>query len=97
MSFKFKFVESPDRPIVRVYANSVCTAKTPYDLRLTFGEVTGVEDSTIMVENRAVATMSWSKIKVLINTLTAEVAAFEAINGEIQIPSLSKTEEGTVN
>jgi hypothetical protein len=51
--------EKPD--MQRVYSNIVTGAQTCWGFRLTFGEITQVSETEVVVEDRVVVTLGWSQ------------------------------------
>jgi hypothetical protein len=83
--------EKPD--MQRVYSNIVTGAQTCWDFRLTFGEITQVSETEVVVEDRVVVTLGWSQAKVLRDFLAESIATIEGINGEIKPVLLSRAVE----
>ena len=84
-----KVIHREREGIPRVYANQIQFAKTPFDLRLTFGEIIEVSEDTILIEDRAVITLGWAKVKNLAEFLQKKVEEFESLNGPISEAKLA--------
>lgn len=82
-----EYVEPEDGRLL-VYANNHMIAVTAYDIRVLFGEVVGVTDEKIEIEQRVQVTMTWLQAKYLMENLLQRIAAFEKLNGEIKLPTI---------
>jgi hypothetical protein len=72
---------------ISVYANIVEMHRTPFDLRLTFGEIESISPR-LWIEDRVAVTLSWQEAKRLALYLALQVLGHEQRTKEaIQIPS----------
>jgi hypothetical protein len=75
----------PAGGLPRVYANNLQMATTGFDVRLIFGEVVDLLTDKAIVEQNVQVTMAWAEAKILADFLLANVTAYEALNGPIQL------------
>ena len=76
----------PPEGICRVYSNNIQLASTSFDVRVVFGQVGEVSDEKVTVDQLAQVTLSWAEAKILGEFLTANIKAFEDLNGPIRLP-----------
>lgn len=61
-------------------------------MRIWFGEVQGIEDSQLVVENRVSVTMPIGVAKILALGLEANLRKFESQRGTINVPEIAMRE-----
>jgi queuine/archaeosine tRNA-ribosyltransferase len=66
-----------------IYANYVMVSPTQYDIRMTFGEVTDVNTSRVVIQKRVNVTVSWLEAKVLQKILTAQLQKYQETHGSL--------------
>src|SRR5271157_1489272 len=69
-----------------VYANNTAFNVSTFDFSMTFGEIVGLLDGRLTVEQHTKVTMSPLHVKVSLQVLAQQVAQFEQQFGEIKIP-----------
>jgi hypothetical protein len=74
--------------VLRVYANNVSMSSTRFDLRILFGEVADISEDKAVVENRVQVTITWLEAKLLGDFITANIKAFEELNGPLKLPNI---------
>jgi len=86
-SIEVKRVE-PQEGIFFAYANQIEVGHTAFDLRIAFGELLGIVDGKLTLEQRVQVTLPWLQAKLLARLLTKVVAKFEEVNGPIKLPKM---------
>lgn len=66
-----------------VYCNHFGIGQSPFDVRLTFAEITEVTDDTVEVRERVQVTLSFPIAKIVSNMLSNQVKAIEEAHGPI--------------
>jgi hypothetical protein len=59
-----------------------------FDVRIVFGEIRDVTETTAIVDNRFQVTLAWAEAKLLGDFLQANVKAFEELNGPRKLPKI---------
>ena len=85
-------ISEPAEGVFACYSNFFNVAWTAHDLRLQFCELTDASEKspspfTPRLEREAVITVSWMQVKQIARVLSDVVAAYEAKNGPLPIPS----------
>lgn len=75
-----------EQDLPSVYTNNVEVTATPWDFRLTFGEVVNATKSGITVRPNIRVVMSPQHAKAFANVLLNNVAEYEKRMGAISIP-----------
>ena len=57
-------------------------------MRIVFGEIRDVTETTAIVDNRFQVTLAWAEAKLLGDFLQANVKAFEELNGPLKLPKI---------
>jgi hypothetical protein len=77
-----------------LYANSVQVRTTPWDIQLTFGEISSIDQQKVIIENQLAVNLSPQQAKSLLDVLSGQVQEYERQFGEIRyIPIQPQTEE----
>lgn len=76
----------PPQGLPNAYANNVRMSTSNFDVRIVFGQSGEVEDGKIIVDQRVQVTMTWPQVKILAESLQANVKAFEDLNGPMKLP-----------
>jgi hypothetical protein len=84
---KIEFVTPPEG-LTRFYANNIAMGSSKFDVRIVFGEIRDVTETTAIVDNRFQVTLAWAAAKLLGDFLQANVKAFEELNGPIKLPKI---------
>ena len=79
----FHRVRSPN--FVNCYTNNVEISSSPWDMRFMFGEIMGMKDGQISVEEHAQIVMSLQHAKVFAAILVQQIEQIEQRFGEIQL------------
>jgi hypothetical protein len=79
-----KAVQSTD--FASVYANFTKFENTPWDHKISFGEIIEQNPEGGTVEYHTAVTMSWPSVKVMAFYLALNIAFYEHEHGAIQIP-----------
>jgi hypothetical protein len=66
-----------------IYCNHFGIAQSPFDVRLTFAEITDVTNDTVEVRERVQVTMSLPFAKIVSEMLSDRVKAIEEAHGPI--------------
>jgi len=66
------------------YCNNHQVGWTAHDIRLLFGELVEITETSVEIEQRVQVTMSWLQAKYLMRTLQERISAYERLNGEIK-------------
>jgi hypothetical protein len=66
------------------YANNTYFEPSLWDLKLIFGQSDQKAGMNVINQHTSI-TLPWSQVKVVLYFLTSQLAAFEALNGRIQI------------
>lgn len=66
-----------------IYCNHFGIGQSPFDVRLTFGEITEVADDTIEVREQVQVTLSFQIAKIVSIMLSKQVKAIEETHGPI--------------
>jgi hypothetical protein len=91
-----KFILSKD--FISTYANHVFfNPSTTWDMRIVFGEVAGVEDKQLVVENRVSVTMPLAVAKILAMGIEANLEQYAKTTGRTVDLSGLKLEELKLN
>lgn len=73
----------PSKESISVYANHVFFAlSTVWDMRIVFGQVRKVEDTELLVEERASVTMPLAVAKILALGIQANITQYEKATGK---------------
>jgi hypothetical protein len=73
--------------VFRTYSNHINVIWNAFDVRLIFGDFTGVpdpNDGKIHVETKAAISVSWTQAKQIVEILTEVIRRYEAANGEVK-------------
>lgn len=73
-----------------VYANWIQAGRTPWDIRLAFGQLREIEPDKPAIFRMVDIVMAPQMAKALIGTLAVAIRDYEQHNGEIPIPSSIK-------
>jgi len=98
---KAAFANAEDQIRVRterfrnIYANNLNVSFSPWDLSITFGEITDKRDGQAVIEETTRVLLTREVAKVLSIILGSHIEAFEAKWGEIVIP-ISDAEQITI-
>jgi hypothetical protein len=77
-----------------VYANNTAFNTSTFDFSMTFGEISGIQEGRLTVEQHTKVTMSPIHAKVFLQVLAQQISQFEQQFGEIKLPmSVSSSEE----
>jgi hypothetical protein len=80
--------KEPVEGITHVYANNVAMGTTKFDVRILFGTVRDITSESVIIEHRVQVTMTWAEAKLLAEFLSANIKAFEDLNGPITLPNI---------
>jgi|SRR6266446_3506323 len=88
----FSWIE-PEDGICDVYSNFVHLNWTLYDVRIRFGQIVAhpeqpPEKAVWAINEWAAVTIPWGQAKALRDMLNETIQKYEAINGEITVPTL---------
>lgn len=83
---------------VAFYANNAHFAVSIWDIRITFGEIQGIENNRVVVEDRASVTMPMGMAKAMANLVMLNIRAYERRTGKsVDIPDALGTVERSTN
>jgi Protein of unknown function (DUF3467) len=79
-------IRTKSSPFTSVYANNVQVEATPWDFKMSFGEVDKVEGNKVFVSETVKVTISPTQMKALVKVLQNTLVQYEAQVGEIKVP-----------
>ena len=81
-----------------MYANNVHFSATIWDMRITFGEIQGVEKGEVIVEEKVIVTIPFGVAKLMSMLLQANLALYEKSTSKtVEIPKAVGLAEGDVS
>ncbi len=80
---KVEFVR-PASGTAYVYSNHIQIGQTAFDVRIIFGLITNVTAEKVEVTQQAQVSLSWLEAKALKEFLSAYLAQYEKLNGELK-------------
>ena len=73
-------------PFFSTYANHIGVQTTPWDIKLTFGEIVALRPDKIAVKETGSITISPEQAKALVPLLEQQLKVYESLNGPIPVP-----------